>query len=82
MLLQLLDTTHVKLQQLLDFAKDNNLILTIVEEDDTKVYLPGKKLEASELKDLIDDSRKSGKVKLDEAHQTIRKKINDNPLQQ
>ena len=77
MLLKLTDTTDVKLQQLLDYAKENSLELTVVDEDDFKTYLPGKKMEESQLNDLIELSRESGKVNLKEAHDSIRKKLND-----
>jgi hypothetical protein len=77
MLLKLTDTTDVKLQQLLDYAKQNSLELTVVNEDDFKTYLPGKKMEEPQLNDLIELSRESGKVNLKEAHDSIRKKLND-----
>ena len=47
----------------------------LLQLEKTKPYLPGKALSASELKQLITKSRKSGIVSLAKAHQTIRRKI-------
>ncbi len=78
MLLQLEKTKKADVQKLFEFAKNNNLQLTLVDSDKTKSYLPGKALTSAELKKLISKSRKSGVVSLAKGHQAIRKKMNGN----
>lgn len=76
MLLQLDKAKKSSLQKLLEVAKANRMNLTLVDADKTKTYLPGEQLTDKELKSLIVQSRKSGKVSMEDTHQNIRKKIN------
>lgn len=78
MLLQLEKYRKENLRKLLAFAKENKMKLTLVDADKTKLYLPGEPLDEKELKQMILRSRKSGTLKMEDAHKQIRKKINGN----
>lgn len=76
MLLQLENTPKSNIQKLFAFAKENSLLLSFVDADKTKTYLPGKALSPKETKQLIERSRKSGIVSLEKVHKQIRKNLN------
>lgn len=78
MLLQLESTKKNIIQKLLAFAAENNIQLSLVDADKTKLYLPGKSLTAKETKQLIEDSRKSGIVSMAKTHKLIKQKLNGN----
>jgi len=76
MLLQLENTSRENINRLLDFAKDHDLKLELVDGQDENHYLPGKFLSNEELSKLIKKSRNSGKVNMQEAHDILRKAFN------
>ncbi len=76
MLLQLENTNKKNINKLLDFAKQNHLQLSLIDDNENNYFLPGKPLSAAELSRLIEKSRKSGRIKLKDAHSAIRKSFN------
>jgi hypothetical protein len=73
MLLELENTSTNNINLLLDFAKKNKLKLQLVDEGGNDYYLPGKPLSDEELVKLINKSRKSGSISMEDAHDIIRK---------
>ena len=76
MLLQLENTSDANVKKLLDYARELNLHLRLVEQDESKTALPGKPLSESALQSMIESSRKSGTISMEDAHNTIRKNFN------
>ena len=79
MLLQLENTNKENITKLLNFAKQNHLQLTVIDDiDNTKndYFLPGKPLTDAELSELIENGRKSGNIKMENAHISIRNSFN------
>ncbi|MGI8634431.1 MAG: hypothetical protein ACR2KZ_03410 [Segetibacter sp.] len=72
MLFQLENTQQDDVNKLLDFAKQNNLNLSFIDNNDEH-YLPGKPLNDAEIAALIEGSRNSGTILMQDAHQIIRK---------
>jgi len=77
MLLQLENSNTQQIQILLNFAKKNQFHLKILDEGGDKYFLPGKPLKPEELKRLVEKSRKSGRLSLEEAHLSIRSVFNE-----
>lgn len=75
MLLQLENTNQANINKLLEFAKKNHLQLSLI-DDSADNTLPGTPLTPKQLKQLIANSRKSGMISMDNAHQIIRSKYN------
>ena len=75
MLLELQDTDISKIESLLEWANEQGLHLSLLDTSDSKNYLPGKSLTDLQLKDLIENSRNSGLISLDDAHHLIRKNV-------
>lgn len=73
MLLQLENTNKENINKLLNFAKQNDLKLVVIDDDENNYFLPGKPLSADELTHLIENSRKSGIIRMEDAHTAIRK---------
>ena len=71
MLLQLEYTNRKDVNKLLAFARQNHLNLTLSDDAD-EYHLPGKPLTDEQINQLIESSRKSGIISLQDAHQTIR----------
>jgi molybdenum cofactor biosynthesis enzyme MoaA len=76
MLFQLENTNKKDIDKLLNFAKQNHLKLSLIDDNDTNYFLPGKPLNESELNKLIEGSRKSGRILLKDAHAAIRESFN------
>jgi hypothetical protein len=72
MLLQLENSQQDEVNKLLDFAKQNHLKLSVVDDCDEH-HLPGKPLNETEIVELIESSRNSGTISMQEAHSLIRK---------
>jgi len=72
MLLQLEDSQPDQVNKLLDFAKRNHLKLSVVDDCDEH-HLPGKSLNINEIAELIESSRSSGTISMQDAHGLIRK---------
>ena len=77
MLLQLENSDKKQIQILLNFAKENQLDLKILDEGGDKFFLPGKPLNAAKLERLVEKSRKSGHLSMEEAHLSIRSNFNE-----
>jgi hypothetical protein len=73
MLLQLENTNKENINKLLDFAKQNHLQLSLIDDNENNYFLPGKPLSPAELSHLIENSRKSGNISMEDAHSAIRK---------
>ncbi len=76
MLLQLENTNKENINKLLKFAKQNQLKLSVIDENENDNVLPGKPLTPAELFQLINNSRKSGSISMENAHTAIRKSFN------
>ena len=74
MLLQLNDTSKANIDRLWAFAKQNQLQLSLVDDAEDNLFLPGKPLMPDKLKQMIERSRKSGIISMTDAHQIIRDK--------
>lgn len=76
MLLQLENTDKNSIDKLLAFAKQNHLELSLIDDVENNILLPGKPLTPEELTQLIEKSRASGMISMENAHQIIRDKYN------
>jgi hypothetical protein len=76
MLLQLENTDKNNIDKLLAFAKQNHLQLSLIDDVENNILLPGKPLSPEELTKLIEKSRASGMITMENAHQVIRDKYN------
>lgn len=72
MLFQLNDTSKANVDKLLAFAKQNQLDLSLIDDADNDLFLPGTPLTPDQLTQMIEKSRKSGIVSMTDAHQIIR----------
>ena len=72
MLFQLNDTSKANIDKLLAFAKQNQLPLSLVDDDSGNIFMPGKPLTADQLTQMIEKSRNSGTITMKDAHQIIR----------
>ncbi len=75
MLLQLENSQQDDVNKLLAFAKQNCLKLSVVDDSD-EYHLPGKPLNDNEIAALIESSRNSGSISMQDAHSLIRKNYN------
>ncbi len=75
MLLQLENTNKDDINKLLDFAKQNHLELSLVDDTDN-YFLPGKPLSEEQLSKLIGSCRNGGSITLEDAHKSIRNSFN------
>ncbi len=76
MLLQLENTNKEDINKLLNLAKQNHLELSVIDDNKDDYFLPGKPLSDAELSQLIENSRKSGSITMQDAHTTIRNSFN------
>lgn len=76
MLLQLENTNRENVMKLIDFANKLNLSLSLIDDANNNVSLPGKPLTDLQLKSMIEASRQSGTISMKDAHQLIRKNFN------
>ena len=76
MLLQLENTNKEDINKLLNFAKQNHLELSLIDDNKNDYFLPGRPLNDAELSQLIENSRKSGNISMEDAHVTIRNSFN------
>ena len=72
MLFQLNDTSKANVDKLLDFAKQNQLELSLVDDTGNDLFLPGNPLTPDQLTQMIEKGRKSGMISMTDAHQLIR----------
>jgi hypothetical protein len=73
MLLQLENTDSSNIKKLVEYARQLNLHLSVVDDMANSVSLPGKPLSETALKALIESGRKTGVVSMANAHEAIRK---------
>lgn len=78
MLLQLENTDTEALNKLLNFARQNQLELSVIDSKKDDYFLLGKPLSEAELTKLIEDSRKSGQSEMSDAHKVLRNRFNEN----
>lgn len=71
MLLQLENTDQKSLNTLLNFAKQNQLKLSVLDSKKNDYFLPGNPLSDAELTQLIEDGRKSGQIEISKAYKLI-----------
>jgi len=76
MLLQLEETHQENVNKLLAFARENNLKLSLVDESENNYLLPGKPLTPEQLTLLIEKSRNSGIISMQNAHRIITNSYN------
>jgi hypothetical protein len=72
MLLQLKNTDQSNIGKLLAYAKQMNIEIEMIDDQPDKYHLPGKPLSPEQLKALVEQSRNSGIISTQEAHQSIR----------
>ena len=75
MLLQLENTHNDDINKLLEFAKQNDLKLSLI-DDSHNYHPPGKPLTEHEITELIENGRKSGIISMSNAHKLIRRNYN------
>jgi len=73
MLLQLEDTSLENINMLMKFAVQHDLKLSVIDEIGDDYLLPGKPFSPEQLTQLVEKSRKSGMIALENAHTFIRK---------
>jgi hypothetical protein len=72
MLLQLENTSSANLKKLLEYARQLNLNLRLIDQETNKAALPGKPLSEAALRTMIENGRKTGIISMEKAHRTIR----------
>lgn len=75
MLLLLENTSNANITKLLEYARQLDLRLTLL-DDESNTTLPGKPISPSVLKSMIEQGRKMGTISLETAHNAIRKNLN------
>jgi hypothetical protein len=76
MLLQLENINAADVNKLLAFARQNHLQLSVIDDTTNNYLLPGKPLTEEQLTALINESRKSGVLSMQNAHELIRTNYN------
>ena len=74
--MQLENTNWENIDKLIAFALQNNMKLSLVDNEVNDYSLPGKKLSPDELTQLIESGRAGGKVSMQHAHNIIRTQFN------
>ena len=72
MLLELHNANNSNLEKLLAFAKANNIELESVVKPSGNISLPGKALNHTQLKELINKSRTSGTINSNSVHSIVK----------
>ena len=75
MLLQLENTNQDNIKKLIAFVRQNHLKLSLIDEGQHNYLLPGKPLTQKQLTALIESSRKSSIISMQDAHQIISSKF-------
>ena len=76
MLLQLENTNKENIKKRMDYANALNLNLSFIDDGDDNLTLPGKPLSNNQLKSMIETSRQSGIISMEQAHKIIRNSFN------
>ena len=72
MLLQLENTNQDNINKLLEFAKQNHLKLSLIDDAENNYILPGKSVTPEQITQMIENSQKSGMIIMEDAHRLIR----------
>jgi molybdenum cofactor biosynthesis enzyme MoaA len=72
MLLQLENTNQDNINKLLKFAAQNHIQLSVIDDMEDDLILPGKALSPEQLTRLIENSRNSGMIAMEDVHKQIR----------
>lgn len=72
MLFEIKNNTKKQTLALLNFAKKNNIALSILSSECSSLHLPGVPLSQNQLKETILASRESGSINMIDAHDIIR----------
>ena len=72
MFLQLENTNKETIDKLIAFAKENEMDIALLDENSNDIHLPGKALTRKELIALIEKSRKSGTISMEDEPTLIR----------
>jgi hypothetical protein len=73
MLLQLENTSYANVKKLLEYARELNLNLRLIDQGADNITLQGKPLSEADLRSMIETSRKTGEIDMESAHSAIRK---------
>ena len=68
MLLQLEITTQDDINKLLNFAQQNQLKLSVIDDTENNFFLPGKPLTDMQLTELIESGRNNWNIDMEHAH--------------
>jgi hypothetical protein len=71
MLLQLENTNPENINKFLSFARENHLELSVIDDIKNNYFLPGTPLTPNQLTQMIENSRKTGMILLQNAHKAI-----------
>ena len=71
MFLQLENTNKENIDKLIAFAKENEMDIALLDENSNDTHLPGKALTRKVLIALIEKSRKSGTITMEDGHTYI-----------
>ncbi len=72
MLFHLENASQDNIKKLIEFAAQNNLKLSLVDEVENNYVFPGKPLTPGQLTELVENSRRSEMIAMDDAHRIIR----------
>ena len=73
MLLELQDSDMSRIEILLQWANNNGIHLSLLDENMDLSYIPGKPYSEEEIQNIISKSRNSGTIELKDAHNLIYK---------
>ena len=73
MLLQLQQANNDNLEKLMDYAKQNNIELSVIDNIEENYSMPGKPLSKQTIKLIISKGRTNGTILMENVHNAIRK---------
>lgn len=77
MLINIENINEISLQKLIEFAKAHEMKLSFIDDEKNNYWLPGRPLTDEELTSIVEKSRSSGKISMEDAHSIIRKNKNE-----
>ena len=78
MLVNIENTNEVSIKKLLEFARQNQMNVSIIDDQQNNHWLPGRPFTETELIELIEKSHNSGIVSMKDAHSIIMEDKNAN----
>ena len=78
MLVNIENTNEVNVKKLMEFARENQMNVSFIDDQQNNHWLPGRPFTEAELIQLIEKSRNSGIVSMKDAHSIIRENKNAN----